>query len=84
MDFASEFVLAIVFLSILFLATAVKIVRQGSEYTIERFGRYTRTISPGLHLIVPFYERISHKMNMMEQLQEVPSQAVITKDNAVV
>lgn len=66
------------------IATAVKIVRQGQEYTLERFGKYTRTLEPGLHLIVPFFERVGHKMTMMEQVEEVPSQDVITKDNAVV
>jgi regulator of protease activity HflC (stomatin/prohibitin superfamily) len=66
------------------IATAVKIVRQGQEYTLERFGKYTRTLEPGLHVIVPFFEQVGHKMTMMEQVEEVPSQDVITKDNAVV
>jgi len=62
----------------------VKTVPQGSEYTVERFGRYTRTLSPGLHIIVPMIDRIGSKMNMMEQVFDVPSQDVITRDNAMI
>ncbi len=63
---------------------AVKIVPQGREYTVEQFGRYTRTLKPGLTFLVPFFERVGRRVNMMEQVLDVPQQEVITKDNAVV
>ena len=63
---------------------SVKSVPQGMEYTVERFGRYTRTLRPGLNFIVPFFDRVSQKLSMKEEVMEVPSQEVITRDNAMI
>ncbi len=78
------FVLVILVVAILLILMGVKTVSQGYNYTIERFGRYTRTLSPGLNIIIPFLDRVGSKLNMMERVMEVPSQEVITRDNAMV
>ena len=63
---------------------SIKIVPQGYEFTVERFGRYTRTLAPGITILTPFVERVGRRVNMMEQVLEVPRQEVITKDNVTV
>ncbi|MFV2091831.1 MAG: SPFH domain-containing protein [Hyphomicrobiales bacterium] len=81
---SGAFVIVLLVLFIIIVMQAIKVVPQGYNLTIERFGRYTRVLTPGLNFLIPFIDRVGNKVNMMERVFEVPTQEVITKDNAMV
>ncbi|HZQ00461.1 MAG TPA: SPFH domain-containing protein [Reyranella sp.] len=84
MSGALIFFVVLVVVAVVLIFAGVKTVPQGTNWTVERFGRYTRTLTPGLHLIVPFVDTIGRRMNMQENVLDIPAQKVITKDNATV
>jgi regulator of protease activity HflC (stomatin/prohibitin superfamily) len=76
--------IVIVVLVVLLVLSTIKIVPQGYEWTIERFGRYLKTIRPGINLVLPFIDRVGYKLSVMETVLDIPAQEVISRDNAMV
>ena len=79
-----ESLLLLIILAVFAIFTSVKVVPQGKEYTVERFGKYIQTLKPGFHLIIPFIDAVGQRLSVREQVLDVPSQEVITKDNAMI